>query len=84
MATDKHATIEGTVVLYGVCSEATTANATVGVSFVVCSRANTIRKNTETPIGASKNDSLEVNIKQTKSICCRLVTRMQRKIITQR
>jgi hypothetical protein len=39
MAMDKHATVEGTVVFYGVCSEATTANATVGVLFVVCSRA---------------------------------------------
>jgi hypothetical protein len=33
-----HATVEGTVVFYGVCSEAT-ANATMGVFFVVCSRA---------------------------------------------
>jgi hypothetical protein len=36
---DKHATIEGTRVFYEVCSEATTANATMGVFFVVCSRA---------------------------------------------
>jgi hypothetical protein len=34
-----HATVEGTVVFYAVCSEATTANATVGVFFVVCSWA---------------------------------------------
>jgi hypothetical protein len=39
MATDKHATMEATSVFYGVCSEAPTANATVGVFFVVCSRA---------------------------------------------
>jgi hypothetical protein len=34
-----HATVEGTVVFYEVCSEATTAYATVGVFFVVCSQA---------------------------------------------
>jgi hypothetical protein len=33
-----HAIVEGTVVFYEVCSEATTANATVGVFFVVCSQ----------------------------------------------
>jgi hypothetical protein len=31
-ATSLHATVEGTVVFYGVCSEATTANATELVS----------------------------------------------------
>jgi hypothetical protein len=39
MATDKHATMEVTSVFYEVCSEATTANTTVGVFFVVWSRA---------------------------------------------
>jgi hypothetical protein len=46
---------------------------------------DTIKKNTETLISASKEVGLEVNAYKTNiSICCYLVTRMQGKIRTQR
>jgi hypothetical protein len=46
---------------------------------------DTISKNTETLIEASKEVGLEVNTEKTQrklSICCCLVTRMQSKIMT--
>jgi hypothetical protein len=50
-----HATVEGTVVFYKVCSEATTANATVGVFFVVCSPAITRKISYELVVGPSSS-----------------------------
>jgi hypothetical protein len=44
---------------------------------------DTIKKNIETLIDASKKVDLEVNMEKTKYICC-LVTRIQGKILTQR
>jgi hypothetical protein len=43
---------------------------------------DTIRKNAETLIDASKEVGLEINVERTQSICCSLVTRMQVKIGT--
>jgi hypothetical protein len=45
---------------------------------------DTVEKNTETLIDASKEVGLEINVEKTKqlSICCYLVTRMQIKVGT--
>jgi hypothetical protein len=43
---------------------------------------DTIKKNAQTLINASKEVGLEVNADKTKHICCCLVTKMQGRLMT--